>query len=430
MHRVDHRARGEEQAGLEEGVGQDVEEAGGERADADAQEHVAELADRGVGQHLLDVVLNEGDARREQRRRRADEGHREHDRGAQHEDARHAADQVDASGDHGGGVDQRADRGGARHGVGQPDVQGELRALAGAAQEQRQAHQRGCGDVPGPVQPLEERRQAALDQIRERDLVADRPHLHAGQEVRAPTLDAGPVERADVVEQQRHGHDQAEVADAVGDEGLLAGRGVLLVAEPEADQQVAAQAHALPADEEHRQAVAQDEHQHREDEQVQVGEEAVVALVLLHVLGRVQVDQEADAGDDQAHHAVQGVKGEVDGHGDLAQVVATRDANPLPALPDEANRSFGALGVRRRLRAGQHHERDQAGHERAAYGEERHGGHGLFAQALAEDAVHDGADQRQRQDHDEQRELGRREDLLKPVHRRSFSASGCRRRRC
>ena len=43
------------------------------------------------------------------------------------EDAGH---EVDAGGHHGGGVEQGRDRGGAFHGVGQPDVQGELGAFA------------------------------------------------------------------------------------------------------------------------------------------------------------------------------------------------------------------------------------------------------------------------------------------------------------
>ena len=48
------------------------------------------------------------------------------------------ADQVDAGGDHGRGVDQGADRGGAFHRVGQPDVQGKLRPLADGSRMNRQ----------------------------------------------------------------------------------------------------------------------------------------------------------------------------------------------------------------------------------------------------------------------------------------------------
>ena len=73
VHRVDDAAGAEEEAGLEEGVREDVEEARGEGADADAEEHEAELAHGGVGEHLLDVVLDERDRRREERGERARE---------------------------------------------------------------------------------------------------------------------------------------------------------------------------------------------------------------------------------------------------------------------------------------------------------------------------------------------------------------------
>ena len=51
-----------------------MERAGPVGADADADEHEAELRHRRVGQHLLDVVLEEADGGGEQRGERADEG--------------------------------------------------------------------------------------------------------------------------------------------------------------------------------------------------------------------------------------------------------------------------------------------------------------------------------------------------------------------
>ena len=53
-----------------------------------------------------------------------------------------AGDHVDAGGDHRGRVDERGDRRRAFHGVGQPDVERKLRALAGGAEEQAAARWR------------------------------------------------------------------------------------------------------------------------------------------------------------------------------------------------------------------------------------------------------------------------------------------------
>ena len=47
-------------------------------------------------------------------------------------------DEVDAGGHHGGGMEQGRDRGGTFHGVGQPDVHGELGAFAHDAAEDQQ----------------------------------------------------------------------------------------------------------------------------------------------------------------------------------------------------------------------------------------------------------------------------------------------------
>ncbi len=122
-----------------------------------------------------------------------------------------------------------------------------------------------------------------------------------------------PIALEHLVEAQRpevdpdHGDTEAEaeVADAVDDEGLLgrAGRRGLLV--PEADEQVAAQADRLPADVQQQEVVGQDQQQHAEHEQVEVGEEAPQPAVAVHVADRVDVDEEAHRAHDQQEHGGQ-----------------------------------------------------------------------------------------------------------------------------
>ena len=74
------------------------------------------------------------------------------------------------------------------------------------------------------------------------------------------------AERANA--RHEHAEQEGEVADAVDDERLASGVGAahpVRVERPvvvEADQQVGAEADALPADEHDQQVVAEDEHQH------------------------------------------------------------------------------------------------------------------------------------------------------------------------
>ena len=110
-------------------------------ADAQREHHVPELADRGVREHPLDVILRDGDAGGEDRGERAEGGHHAQGVGAGLEDAVQPGHHEHARGHHRGGVDERRDRRRALHGVGQPDVQRELAALADGPAEQEERHQ-------------------------------------------------------------------------------------------------------------------------------------------------------------------------------------------------------------------------------------------------------------------------------------------------
>ena len=68
-HRRDHRAGRHEEKRLEEGVGHQVEHPRRVGADRDADDHVADLAHRRVGDDPLEVGDDERDRRRDQQRR-------------------------------------------------------------------------------------------------------------------------------------------------------------------------------------------------------------------------------------------------------------------------------------------------------------------------------------------------------------------------
>ena len=197
-------------------------------------------------------------------------------------------------------------------------------------------------------------------------------------------------------QQREDADEEAEVADPVGDEGLAPGVGLLLVGVPEADQQVAAEADALPPDEGEQQRVAEHQREHGRDEEVQVGEEAGVAGVVLvrHVGRRVDVDEGADAGDDQQHGAGEPVDQQPPGHGDDGPAVGAGDGDP---------------GVAReaQVAAGQDPgEGDGGDGQGAHHGADGDQGGVSLADAAADQPVDQGAGQREQDDGPEAR-LGR-----------------------
>ena len=115
------------------------------------------------------------------------------------EQHRVAANHVHAGRDHRRRVDERGDRRRAFHRVRQPDVQRQLRGLARGAEEQQQRGAR------------QDRR------ARQRGASAG----SAATAVATPWKSSVP----NAAEQRQHAEDEPEVADAVDDEGLLAGVG-------------------------------------------------------------------------------------------------------------------------------------------------------------------------------------------------------------
>ena len=122
--------------------------------------------------------------------------------------------------------------------------------------------------------------------------------------------DLAVAERAEVGNHQEHGQQEAEVADAVEEERLLARVRGGLTEVVKADQQIGGETHTFPADEHQQKVFCQHQGQHEKHEQVEVGKEAPVAFLVRHVADGVDMDQKSYAGDDQQHDQGQGVEQE------------------------------------------------------------------------------------------------------------------------
>ena len=121
-------------------------------------------------------------------------------------------------------------------------------------------------------------------------------------------IDRAIRDRADRREGEEHRGHHAEVTDSVRDEGLLASHGRAVARVPERDQEVRARSHAFPAEEGDEQVLAEDEHQHAEDEQVQVQEELRELLVPVHVADRIEMNERANAGDEERHRDAERIR--------------------------------------------------------------------------------------------------------------------------
>jgi hypothetical protein len=115
------------------------------------------------------------------------------------------------------------------------------------------------------------------------------------------------IERTGVGQNQADAENEAEVTDAIDQEGLHVGENRRRTGVPETDQQVGNQTHRFPAEEELHEVVAHHQHQHGEGEQRDVAEEAVVARVFLHVADGVDMHHQRHEGNDQHHRGGQRV---------------------------------------------------------------------------------------------------------------------------
>ena len=201
---VDDRAGTEEKQRLEPGVGEEVEHARLTDEQADGHHHVSELREGGVGEDFLDVILLGGHQRGHQRGDASDPG----DGGSGEAFERlgsdgelHAEQHVNAGRDHGGGVDQGGNGGGAFHRVRQPDMERELCGFPDRAAEHAE---KSCAEDASGNRRWD-------FHFRERQRAGDAPH-------------------------HQDADHETEVSDAVREEGFLRGVGGRVLLIPMSDE--------------------------------------------------------------------------------------------------------------------------------------------------------------------------------------------------
>ena len=194
-----------------------------------------------------------------------------------------------------------------------------------------------CWTCHGIRQPHEKRKLGGFASHTEKHEEGDEEHDNGfgGSHRCSLGEDLVKLQGAEIGENEEHGDEQSKIADAVGDEGFLGGDGiadaVLALLEPEADEQVGAQAHAFPADEHHQEVIGADQDHHGGDEEVEVNKEtgvapgiAIVAHIIVHVADGVDVDEHTHTGDHQHHHHREGIHAECPAGGEIT------NGDPIP----------------------------------------------------------------------------------------------------
>jgi hypothetical protein len=215
----------------------------------------------------------------------------------QFEQRRHAGDEEDASRDHGCGMNEGRHRGRAFHRVRQPSVQQELRRFTHGAHEEQQAHARHrIGLVQLHAEQVDDGFRGGS--------------AFSRQIGRGSSEDRFEIDRAEQHEHAANAENEAEVTDAVDDEGLHGGSRCGRLLEPEADQQIGRQTHAFPAEEHLQQVVGGHQHQHGEGEERQIGEETRTMRIVVHVSDRIEMHQRRNRVDHDEHDGRQRVDAE------------------------------------------------------------------------------------------------------------------------
>ena len=142
------------------------------------------------------------------------------------------------------------------------------------------------------------------------------------------------IERAVGDPKQENAEGEAEIADPIDEKRLQAGRRGRGLLEPEADQQIAAQADGLPEDVEEDEVARRHQHRHREDEQRNVGEEPPIAGIAVHVADGIDRHEQRNERDHRQHDG---------GNGSARRTTSMRKSGDCPLSLRERIRVRGPL---------------------------------------------------------------------------------------
>ena len=277
-------AHHQEQRCLEQAVRQEHRESG-ERGVRRAQAHhhgeEAELADGAVGEDQLDVGLAERPVPAHQHGGQPEPQHNGLPVRGLGEARRQPCHQVDAGLHHRSGVQVGADRGGCRHGPGEPEVEGDQRGFGdGAHQDEDDGGGHRCAGGSG--YQLGSLCQDRRDPVRSGAVAEhDEAHQHG---------------------QSAGGGDHQRLQR--GAAGREAGAG-------EADQQVGQDGGEFPEDEQQEKVVRHHQAEHGPGERQELRAEAAEVLVLfLEIPCTVDQHERADAQHQERHHPGKGIQPE------------------------------------------------------------------------------------------------------------------------
>ena len=278
---MDDATGAKEEAGLEHGVGEEVEHAGhiaqtavvevfavaGE-AYAESHHHKGNLRNRGEGKHALDVALCAGYSGSIE----GGEGTYPYNDGETlgsvlNPDGEHTCNLEHTGHNHRGGVDEGRNRRRTFHGIGKPDVEGEHRTLSGTAdehQDKRDGKHRHCG---------------VLHQCSLRIAGDEVGHIvsifHRSGKAE--------VEALGVVSEDEDTDEEEHVGKAGDDEGLLAGGNGGSRRVVEADEKVGADTYELPEKIHLEDVRGHYQSEHRHGEEAEVGIVALEAAFTVHI---------------------------------------------------------------------------------------------------------------------------------------------------